>query len=623
MNALRQSGLAAALATFGISSAHSQPDVPSIQVLETKRSVTALVRADESDDASDVERETTETAGPFVASVFESASGNLGSSGSASASQNTHFATFSLSGQGQAESIGNLAGGDQAYIDVYGASEASLRFSVPVDAPWSLTGAFTGGGFGVGNVGIAGRSPDSVYFYAEGFNRDTPLNERSFFFSDTAAAGVDQNFGISVVAPTFGDREIGTSNLADSAGSFEFVLHFGDRDGDGLLDDWEENGIDFDGQAPPEIDLPAMGADPDVKDLFVEVDVMAGVPYDQAAIDRVVQAFARAPAAAVNNPNGARGIRLHVIIDGDRPAHESLQGPGGRLPSRFYEIKKDFFGSAEDRSHPSWGAIRDAKLAIFRYCLWADTLVLTYPPPLGEAPFLGGSEGAPSNDFVLAAGDLVGSYDDRVTDRLAGMFMHEFGHTLGLLHGGGDEINFKPNYLSVMNYAYTMPYEVLSVQGTDLSRYWRLDFSRTQMPSLNETRLDELQGPGSPPGRVIYFNSADASDDPPVQRTAALGYDWQIDWNANASTIEPPYRLDLSRPDPTAELNYDTNLRSYSDWDRIVYGVAQLVDDLDESIPKSARSSPGVLMEEIDAFHQVEWIDLVPSRDSIFEDTFD
>ena len=34
--------------------------------------------------------------------------------------------------------------------------------------------------------------------------------------------------------------------------------------------------------------------------------------------------------------------------------------------------------------------------------------------------------------------------------------MHELGHNLGLRHGGDDLPNFKPNYLSVMNYSFQL-----------------------------------------------------------------------------------------------------------------------------------------------------------------------
>jgi hypothetical protein len=38
----------------------------------------------------------------------------------------------------------------------------------------------------------------------------------------------------------------------------------------------------------------------------------------------------------------------------------------------------------------------------------------------------------------------------------AGIFMHELGHALGLHHGGNDDSNWKPNYLSIMNYFFQM-----------------------------------------------------------------------------------------------------------------------------------------------------------------------
>lgn len=47
-----------------------------------------------------------------------------------------------------------------------------------------------------------------------------------------------------------------------------------DSDGDGLYDEWEINGIDTNGDGKPEVDLKAMGADPKVPDVFVEVDWM-------------------------------------------------------------------------------------------------------------------------------------------------------------------------------------------------------------------------------------------------------------------------------------------------------------------------------------------------------------
>ena len=35
-----------------------------------------------------------------------------------------------------------------------------------------------------------------------------------------------------------------------------------------------------------------------------------------------------------------------------------------------------------------------------------------------------------------------------------GTFAHELGHNLGLRHGGSEDINYKSNHLSIMNYFF-------------------------------------------------------------------------------------------------------------------------------------------------------------------------
>jgi hypothetical protein len=64
-------------------------------------------------------------------------------------------------------------------------------------------------------------------------------------------------------------------------------------------------------------------------------------------------------------------------------------------------------------------------------------------------------------NFVVAMGALVeeGFPPDELLRWEAGTFMHELGHNLGLNHGGGlfnqgDFTNYKPNFISVMNYYY-------------------------------------------------------------------------------------------------------------------------------------------------------------------------
>jgi hypothetical protein len=60
-----------------------------------------------------------------------------------------------------------------------------------------------------------------------------------------------------------------------------------DTDGDGLLDVWEKNGVNG-------VNLPAMGADPNKIDLFLQIDYMVAFTHThqplQAAVQQVVQA---------------------------------------------------------------------------------------------------------------------------------------------------------------------------------------------------------------------------------------------------------------------------------------------------------------------------------------------
>ena len=69
---------------------------------------------------------------------------------------------------------------------------------------------------------------------------------------------------------------------------------------------------------------------------------------------------------------------------------------------------------------------------------------------------------------------------------VANTIVHELGHNLGLLHGGFEGVNWKPNYNSVMNYKYQFP-------GADNNctppADGVLDFSVGDRIDLNETRF--------------------------------------------------------------------------------------------------------------------------------------
>ena len=75
-----------------------------------------------------------------------------------------------------------------------------------------------------------------------------------------------------------------------------------DSDGDGLCDDWELHGIDYNGDGITDLPLNTMGADPRRKDLFVEADWMDTFKPENGALQAVVDAFDVAPV-----PSGVPG----------------------------------------------------------------------------------------------------------------------------------------------------------------------------------------------------------------------------------------------------------------------------------------------------------------------------
>jgi hypothetical protein len=254
-----------------------------------------------------------------------------------------------------------------------------------------------------------------------------------------------------------------------------------DTDGDGLFDSWETKGIDVNHDGQIDLDLPSLGANPNRKDIFVEVDYMNGHIFNEKAKNNVIRSFDHAP---VTNPNGERdGINLHVQIDDSISEINPLnldRGPNGEW-NDFDKIKKDYFGTVTERTNLN--NIK-AKKKAFRYALFINKFST------------GGKTQGNSGIAELAGNDLIVSLgSDGTIESQAGTFMHELGHTLNLTHDGwqndygdpnGPEANCKPNYLSVMSYSRQF--------GGNGKIPSFLDYSREELPPLNENDLNEHLG---------------------------------------------------------------------------------------------------------------------------------
>ena len=274
-----------------------------------------------------------------------------------------------------------------------------------------------------------------------------------------------------------------------------------DIDGDGIPNTWEMKGYDADGDGKIDVDYPAMGANPLKKDLFVEMDYMPGLLASEDELDRITEIYAKLP---IRNPNGTTGINIHLDAGSARSAKYNLGGGN--------EVAHEQLDSGLQR----WREIRTKNMdpnreSVFHYMIWGDSY--------GDR----GSSGqgwVGGRGFIVTVGPRFWGKSATPDVRVA-TFVHELGHNLGMDHGGTDGVNYKPNYMSIMNYRY----QLRGLERADGTKYF--GYSTRAYKDLDETKLDEKTGfgrntyglyyNGKPAWEAIDFNGNGKIDDAPVE----------------------------------------------------------------------------------------------------------
>ena len=265
------------------------------------------------------------------------------------------------------------------------------------------------------------------------------------------------------------------------------------------------------------------------------------------------------------NPDGTTGIRLHISVDDLLPESQDiafrtrlsgthddfldlkLGSNNAALPGQLCgtDDQDGHFGTDADRSAAACKSILGARGLAFRYVVFGHSFVV--------------DEQVRNSGGISGSGVALITQKSPVKEDVAGTFMHELGHTLGLCHGGpvapgghecagGRETNYKPNYLSVMNYTF---------QLLDYVPSRPLDYSRWVLPELVESSLDEPAGIGAqniaglaarwPHTAYSFYDPS--TDTCPLEMVPVNGV---IDWNHNLA-------IDLAVPAGINDFTEKTN----------------------------------------------------------------
>jgi hypothetical protein len=414
-----------------------------------------------------------------------------------------------------------------------------------------------------GNLVIHGRfngKPNTQFFldfYLSAEAHSSHFGEGASYLSSGYSGVTDASGFKKFTAPiplTIGDQFL-TATSRDSLGNtseFSQALSLIDADGDGIMDSWETQGwgIDVNSDGVIDLDLYSLGARPNQRDIFVEVDAMTGMAPQTTTLPYVVRSFA-------NSKNG--GINLHVI-----QSDSNITPVPWLLDwwTSFAAVKSAYFGTQEERASPNARFILEAKRLVYRYCVFAYQHTTASWSGRAEDNFVQGCD-----DFMVT----LGTWDPSggTEGQKAATFMHELGHTLGLHHGGGDDLNYKPNYISTMNYTWQMPASWMNK--------WILDYSPEALPTLNESSLNETAGLGVPTGSQFTFVfSVPYSGPNKGFILTKLKPGERVDWDSSGSIDAGPVVADINVLDTTRTPG--ETLVSQDDWSHLIFNFRNSPD---------------------------------------------
>ncbi len=394
-----------------------------------------------------------------------------------------------------------------------------------------------------------------------------------------------------------------------------------DNDKDGICSIWETTGI----VSIPSgtYTLPEVPSGDSIPDVYFEIDAMSGYAPTQTEINTIKNIFDK------------KGIKLHVQLDeinlpANNPFHVWTDTENPNDPDNDYvSVKNNHFGTLTERDKAA-GIIGDnvfgtlgqgadlleAKLHVVRYTVFVQNINSGTNTACGTS----GIAELQGNDAVVALGCGFGV---NPSEERMGTLMHEWGHNLGLRHGGNDDENCKPNQKSVMSYAGQVPWSLLpkpsSGQTTNVG--WYLGYSSQALATLSETDVDD--------GFILTIDPAKWKASDGVTSISSFKIIWgtpqlvtkvqtgttgtPIDWDKDGNSGELNQQIDLNYmsitlgnkqiPACTPANSAKTSLPSYDEWATIKTKLNFRTQGTLDGLGASTHTDPDQLNEPIPALY--------------------
>lgn len=357
------------------------------------------------------------------------------------------------------------------------------------------------------------------------------------------------------LAAIIGSRPVGAmlsikvKNLdGRTSAAFEYVLPMDaatlDSDGDDLPDAWEVLGYDADGDGVIDVNLPALGAHPNRRDVFLHIDAMldpatgqptpsiiTSTPGNPGTFDVARSMFANAP---ILNPYTGNGINLVIDGLGTVPFSKLI---GFNAPDRP-ELGTAKYGTIKAAS--TFDHVRRGR--IYHYAIWAHGHFDGVSS--GESDIDLATDGTylgPGDDLFVAIGDWPTSYQGLRSQ--VEILTHELGHNLGQRHRCNNDTCYNPAYWSVMSNAWAL--------RTGRSATWRSQ-KATCLPIYYAAAGASESGGGLPGTVTAAVDYSDGMGATLVENSNSLNEPAgvcgkPVDWNLDGSMTGVGINADVDR----------------------------------------------------------------------------